>query len=477
MAGTGGRCTETQRGESEGGGRALGGEARDVGRQQPMACYIVLKPGSEESRFLLRAQRGDIMMAAWLNEGRGIWLSPAKQTMRIRPNPIFSVSKTVTKRSMRRERTVKNTTMDANCEEEVDEKKGKGFQVIMRQISHLTQFYTANEKGEEDVMKEGDDVEVAKQIPAGIMTVNGGFVVRYGIFFDNLRGDPLPFEEGVRRCIPYEDARMMSKGNSGRASSMWSWTPLSEVDGSIPESEAPAQPRLWRLYYNLWNWGIMLFVALEFMEDKPHLDVDETLRSDVFDLWVREFEELKTKQSLKNAATRGTGGRSAKDILRRKDRDGKGEGKGLGRKGAGSSRSERSFADDSGAGSSTPASGIANVARANPPGTPEVALWSMARGGRQRPGLNLESARGSEHADGYHMVNIRRDFQKFMQVMQFIARGMAALQAADLGYDAPVKGRCGAPSKGAVAVHMTKGMAALQAADLGYDSPVKGRCG
>ncbi|KAK3257439.1 hypothetical protein CYMTET_33472, partial [Cymbomonas tetramitiformis] len=34
-----------------------------------------------------------------------------------------------------------------------------------------------------------------------------------------------------------------------------------------------------------------------------------------------------------------------------------------------------------------------------------------------------------------------------------------------------------APSKDAVAVRTAKGMAALQAADLGYDSPVKGRCG
>ncbi|KAK3265474.1 hypothetical protein CYMTET_25844, partial [Cymbomonas tetramitiformis] len=123
-------CTKRRRGESEGGGRAPGGEARDVGRQRPTACYMVLKPGSKESQFLLRAQRGDIMMAAWLNEGRGIWLSPAKQTMRIRPNPIFSASKlveaqAVTKRSMRRDRIVTSTTMDAMCEEEVGEKKSK----------------------------------------------------------------------------------------------------------------------------------------------------------------------------------------------------------------------------------------------------------------------------------------------------------------------------------------------------------------
>ncbi|KAK3265476.1 hypothetical protein CYMTET_25846 [Cymbomonas tetramitiformis] len=310
-------------------------------------------------------------------------------------------------------------------------------QAVVRRSSHLTQFYTASRKGEEDVVKEGDDVEESKQIPAGIMTVNGGFVVRYGIFFDNLRGDPLPFEEGVRRCIPYEDARMMSKSNSGRASSMWSWTPLSEIDGNIPEDEAPAQPRLWRLYYNLWNWGIMLYVAelanaartmsepllrqlktevqriksykteeipqsnliqkallrdsgpvegvgtrrkslstctlqmdaradpagiaewyaavsalqLEFMEDKIHLNVDETVRSDVFDLWSREFEELKTKQSLKNAATRGSQGARMRWV-------------------------------------SGPSAPFDN-------------------------GTSLLDA--SEEEDGYHMVGIRKNFQKFMQ--------------------------------------------------------------
>ncbi|KAK3254781.1 hypothetical protein CYMTET_36012 [Cymbomonas tetramitiformis] len=238
-----------------------------LGAQLPMACYMVLQTDGGEGDFLLREQRHEFLIAAWLNEGRGIWLSPAKWTMRIRPNPIFSASKAAAERSVRRERTVKGAVAEASCEEEDTETQGEGPQrsqvggsrTASRSASDLTQFYIATfRKGEkQEIEKEVDGIEKAQPMPAGIMTVRGGFVARYGIFFDNLRGDPVDFEEGVRRCIPYKEAKHMTKFK--RVSSMWTWN---EVPENNLENENAAPPRPWRLYYNLWDWAITMYFAL-----------------------------------------------------------------------------------------------------------------------------------------------------------------------------------------------------------------------
>ncbi|KAK3255226.1 hypothetical protein CYMTET_35580 [Cymbomonas tetramitiformis] len=196
--------------------------------KRPLACYVQVRPEDEMNESLLRNQRYDILYALWLNEDRGIWLSPAKRSMRMRPNPTFRAAKAV----------------------EINEG-------------------ATSKRVDSDDEEGGDDFEEARAVPAGIMTING-FVMRFGIFFDNLKGDPVSYEEGARKCIPYEDARLMPSRDITFSQSFRRSTDQSSMQDCVH----------WQLYYNILRLALVIWTAMilgvfavpcacEFGDDQP----------------------------------------------------------------------------------------------------------------------------------------------------------------------------------------------------------------
>ncbi|KAK3262641.1 hypothetical protein CYMTET_28514 [Cymbomonas tetramitiformis] len=171
----------------------------------PRACYVKVQEEDKGNESLLRTQRYEILLALWLNEGNSIWLSPANDTIVLRPNPLFL------------------------SESQKTAMAGKGV--------------------------EDDAAAKAPPPPTVIMTVNG-FVQRYGIFFDNLKGESVSYEEGARRC---EEIRQRGEGVKRRSwinvAGWQDWKDLASVIVTLRHHQ-------WSLYYNLLSWIITTWVSL-----------------------------------------------------------------------------------------------------------------------------------------------------------------------------------------------------------------------
>ncbi|KAK3232828.1 hypothetical protein CYMTET_56852 [Cymbomonas tetramitiformis] len=182
----------------------LGHALRPRSKKRALACYVELRPEDAEDVKLLGYQRHTVLMAHYLHRPAAMWLSPPAQPLVVRRNPLY---------------------MTANGDMQEEEKEEK------------------EEKDEE----------------SRLLTTEG-FVMRYGLLFDNLRGSVLLRPVALSLCMSFRD-------RSPAAPEALPEDPVCHKVKEIPE-EQKAQTLMtrtklpWSTYYNLLRLGGISIAAV-----------------------------------------------------------------------------------------------------------------------------------------------------------------------------------------------------------------------